>query len=58
LPPSATNVRVGRHEERDRLRDVERQAAGYRVMRITWRQIESRPEAVIARVAQALAARA
>jgi very-short-patch-repair endonuclease len=42
--------------ERDRLRDAELQAAGYRVMRVTWRQITDRPEAVIARVAQALAA--
>lgn len=41
--------------ERDRLRDARLQAAGYRVMRITWRQISERPEAVVARVAQALA---
>ncbi len=43
--------------ERDRLRDAELQAAGYRVIRVTWRQLESRPEAVIARLAQALARR-
>jgi hypothetical protein len=30
------------------------QAAGYRVMRVTWRQISEQPEAVVARVAQAL----
>jgi very-short-patch-repair endonuclease len=41
--------------ERDRIRDAELQAAGYRVIRVTWVQIESRPEAVIARLAQALA---
>jgi very-short-patch-repair endonuclease len=41
--------------ERDGVRDAELQAAGYRVMRITWTEIESRPEAVIARLAQALA---
>ncbi len=41
--------------ERDRLRDAELQAAGYRVVRVTWLQIEHRPEAVIARLAQALA---
>lgn len=41
--------------ERDRLRDAELQAAGYRVMRVTWRQLVYEPEALIARVAQALA---
>jgi len=41
--------------ERDRLRDAELQANDYRVMRVTWHQIDQRPEAVIARVAQALA---
>jgi very-short-patch-repair endonuclease len=43
--------------ERDRLRDARLQAAGYRVMRITWRQISQQPEAVVARVAQALVRR-
>jgi very-short-patch-repair endonuclease len=41
--------------ERDRLRDAELQAAGYRVMRVTWRHIQNSPESVIARIAQALA---
>lgn len=41
--------------ERDRLRDAELQAAGLRVMRVTWRQIVDAPEAVVARLAQALA---
>jgi very-short-patch-repair endonuclease len=41
--------------ERDRLRDAELQTAGYRVMRVTWRHLVEEPEAVIARVAQALA---
>jgi very-short-patch-repair endonuclease len=43
--------------ERDRLRDARLQAAGYRVMRITWRQLSEQPEAVVARVAQALVPR-
>jgi very-short-patch-repair endonuclease len=41
--------------ERDRLRDAELQADGYRVIRITWRQIDEKPEAVIARLARVLA---
>jgi very-short-patch-repair endonuclease len=41
--------------ERDRLRDQALQAAGWRVMRITWRQIADTPEAVVARLAGALA---
>jgi very-short-patch-repair endonuclease len=43
--------------ERDRLRDARLQAAGYRVMRITWRQISQQSEAVVARVAQTLVRR-
>lgn len=35
-------------------RAVRLQAAGYRVMRVTWRQILEQPEALVARVAQAL----
>jgi very-short-patch-repair endonuclease len=42
--------------ERDRTRDAALSARGYRVMRITWRQIAREPEAVLARLAQALAA--
>jgi very-short-patch-repair endonuclease len=41
--------------ERDRGRDADLQAAGYRVMRVTWRQLIETPEAVVARIAQALA---
>ena len=40
--------------ERDRLRDANLQAAGRRVMRVTWRQIAREPEALIARLATAL----
>jgi very-short-patch-repair endonuclease len=41
--------------ERDRRRDQALVAAGYRVIRITWRQLTTEPYAVIARLAQALA---
>lgn len=40
--------------ERDRRRDAELLALGYRVLRVTWRQLVHEPEAVIARIAQAL----
>jgi len=40
--------------ERDRLRDAELQASGYRVMRVTRRQVRDTPEAVIARIRRAL----
>lgn len=40
--------------ERDRLRDAELHAGGYRVIRVTWRQIQGAPEALVARIAQAL----
>lgn len=40
--------------ERDRARDAELSARGLRVMRITWRQIDEEPAAVVARIAQAL----
>jgi very-short-patch-repair endonuclease len=43
--------------ERDRRRDATLAAAGYLVVRITWRQLTETPEAVIARLASALAAR-
>ena len=41
--------------ERDRARDAEHQARGFRVLRFTWRQLEDRPELVVARLAQTLA---
>jgi very-short-patch-repair endonuclease len=41
--------------ENDRRRDAELTGAGYRVMRITWRQIEHEPEAVAARLGAAIA---
>jgi very-short-patch-repair endonuclease len=41
--------------ERDRRKDRELQAGGYRVIRFTWRQITDEPEAVIAALATALA---
>ena len=41
--------------ERDRRKDQELQAGGYRVLRFTWRQITEEPEAVIAALATALA---
>jgi very-short-patch-repair endonuclease len=40
--------------ERDRERDATLTAAGYRVIRITWRALTERPFVVIARIAQAL----
>ena len=42
--------------ERDRRKDAELIAAGYRVLRFTWRQIADEPAAVIAILAAALAA--
>ena len=44
--------------ERDRGRDAELQAAGYRVIRVTWRQLTEAPEALVATLAAALARRA
>lgn len=41
--------------ERDHLRDAELGAAGFRVMRVTWRLLVNQPEAVVARLAAALA---
>jgi very-short-patch-repair endonuclease len=43
--------------ERDRARDVDLQAHGYRVLRFTWRRLAEAPEAVIAAITTALAAR-
>jgi very-short-patch-repair endonuclease len=40
--------------ERDRRRDAALQAAGYRVVRFTWRQLADEPHAVVARLAQLL----
>lgn len=44
--------------EEDRRRDQLHAAAGYTVIRITWRQLRNEPAAVVARIAQALALRA
>jgi len=41
--------------ERDRRRDQELAAHGYRTVRVTWRQLVEEPEAVVARLAAALA---
>jgi very-short-patch-repair endonuclease len=43
--------------ERDRVRDAELAAKGLTVVRITWRQLAGAPEAVVARIAAALATR-
>jgi very-short-patch-repair endonuclease len=43
--------------ERDRRRDQILIAAGYRVIRVTWIQLQSEPYAIVARIAQALIAR-
>ena len=43
--------------ERDRERDAVLAAKGYTVIRVTWRQLVDTPEAVVARIAAALAAR-
>lgn len=42
--------------ERDRRRDQELLAAGYRVLRVTWRQLVDEPIALAVRIGQALAA--
>jgi very-short-patch-repair endonuclease len=44
--------------ESDRRRDAKLVAAGLRVIRITWLQLQHEPHAMIARIAQALVARA
>ena len=43
--------------EADRLRDAALGAAGFRVLRVTWRQLADTPEALAARIATALAQR-
>lgn len=40
--------------DRDRDRDADLAAAGFRVVRVTWTRLDSEPEAVLVRVAQAL----
>jgi very-short-patch-repair endonuclease len=42
--------------ERDRVRDADLLAAGYRTLRVTWRALDREPFATIARLARALAA--
>ncbi|MGB9186222.1 MAG: DUF559 domain-containing protein [Solirubrobacteraceae bacterium] len=42
--------------ERDRRRDQVLLAAGFRVLRVTWRQLEEEPVALVVRIGQALAA--
>lgn len=42
--------------ERDRRRDADLAAAGFRVVRVTWRALTNEPEAVLARLAGALSA--
>lgn len=41
--------------ESDRRRDAELSARGFRIMRVTWQQIECEPEAMLVRLAQTLA---
>jgi very-short-patch-repair endonuclease len=43
--------------ERDRIRDAELTGAGFRVIRVTWRQLDTEPLAVVARLAGALVPR-
>lgn len=43
--------------ERDRVRDAELQAAGFAVLRVTWRQLHDTPEATVASIARLLARR-
>lgn len=43
--------------ERDRERDAQLAARGHTVIRVTWRQLRDGPEAVVARIAAALAVR-
>jgi very-short-patch-repair endonuclease len=47
--------RTRRSFESDRRRDAVLAAAGIRVMRVTWRQLRDEPEAVVARLAAAIA---
>ena len=45
---------AGLQFEHDRRKDAELLAAGYRVMRVTWRELTERPEAVLVRLTRAL----
>jgi very-short-patch-repair endonuclease len=47
--------RTRRAFERDRRKDQELTASGYRVLRITWRQLDQEPERLIATIAAAVA---
>ena len=47
-------VQTRRAFEHDRSRDARITAAGYRVLRFTWRQLAEEPEVVAARLAAAL----
>jgi very-short-patch-repair endonuclease len=40
--------------ERDRLRDADLQAQGFRIIRVTWRQIVDHPEAMLVRITKTL----
>jgi len=48
---------VRRSFERDRRRDQEPIGAGYRVVRVTWRQLESESHRLVATLTRALAER-
>ena len=52
---AARFTRHPRAFERDRKRDQILVAAGYRVIRVTWRQLTEEPMAVMVRIGQALA---
>lgn len=47
--------RTSRSFERDRAKDGALHAAGYRVLRVTWRRLTHRPEAMVAQLAAILA---
>ena len=40
--------------ERDRVRDAELQAMGYRVLRVTWRRLVAEPDVIVAQLAALL----
>ena len=43
-----------RRAERDRRRDADLLAHGYRVLRVTWRQLTEMPEELVVQIARAL----